>query len=142
MNDSEDNPYSTLDGTKSETVIKSLKIEAQEAKISPTFICEFTETVSPKHILETIFNIDNCGYDATAFPLKVSSDDEYYQINGILGFEDGVGAKLDAEICPDWMRVYIRSDTNTEALTDFFNSFYDEYPFEIVVASQYLKQST
>lgn len=135
--DQSDENYVELPPTEIETVFTDLQVEAASSKVAPVFICEFTEKVSPTNLFETVFTRSG-RYDAIAFPHKISSEDEYYQVNAVLGIEDGAAEKLNAEVCPEWMRVYVYEDANVESLVSFFTDFAEEHKFTIVVAETYL----
>jgi len=128
--------YSELNGDAVLEIVQSLKEEANELKFPPTFMCEFEDPISPSNFIKKTFQ--NNKYKSIAFPHKISSEDEYYQINGIVGLKEYNGAKFNAEICKSWMRVYIRSDCSVGKIGEFLEEIFCDYSYKIIVASEYM----
>lgn len=127
--------YTTLDGPNHiKNAVESYKIAAgnQRAIKRLPFSCEFTTPLTLEIFIETLNEIDNF----ILFTHQLS-EDNYYSLTGVSNLADKPSS-FNAEVCPEWMRVYIDYDTNTAGIKQLLQHIHEIYPFEIVVADDYL----
>lgn len=129
--------YIEQEGTELSNHFEKLIENATENTVPITFICEFENSIAPTEFIDEVFGVDD-KYQSIGFTHKLSSEDEYYSIASVINIDEGAGEKLDCELCPEWMRVYISGSENTDDLAEFFTTLYEDYPFTFTVAEEYL----
>lgn len=119
--------------TKIEQATKKYKQAAGEEQTIKrlAFVCEFTESAPPSAVIETVSQLDR------AFILTRELSDNYYTITGTVKTEHSA-SKINAELCSEWMRVYIDHDHTLSGVQHFLTELHTVYPFNIVVATSYI----
>lgn len=98
------------------------------------FMIEFDRTIHMAGFYEEIANPDAPWH---LFALKNNLKPDYWRISAVLlHVEDDRlegSSKLDMELCPEWLRVYVKEDADAERVKAFVDEVLTRYPGEVRV---------
>lgn len=92
------------------------------------FVIEFGVEIDPDRFYDEAITAEK---PWKSFGVKNQLDGEYYRISGVrFHIEDGdvVGtSQFDAEVCPEWVRIYVRGDADEVEIAEFVREIADEF---------------
>lgn len=96
------------------------------------FTCDFDEPVDPVVFCEDVTTAEE---PWEMFGVRNQIDDDYWRVSGVLYHveDDEIvdSSKLDFEVCPDWVRVYVKGDCSAERAAEFVQTLDDEYGVDV-----------
>lgn len=97
------------------------------------FLCEFDEPVNPEAFCDTVRTEEAPWH---MFGVKSKVGDEYWNVIGNLFHvenEEVIDAsKISLEVCPDWVRIYVKKDCSAERAAEFVKALNDRFSIDVI----------